>query len=462
MRSNNGSQTVVWLLCILTLTFAMVPSCVVGQDSSQQTSDNNPPRQDSSTQPEKSDATPASPLGAGWLDSYFYQIGTAGLLAGNPQGLHLGGLSIPNASATGIIDKFGGTGTAPGVQYNVAVLQTTVVYDHLIGHNDRIALQYSPSIAFANGQVFSDFSNQFSSLDLLLFTRPRWNVRFSDGFLYRYAQQSIGYPYFDANPTTSGTVQNGFLNGPTRWLSDTANLTVGYALSPRSTLGITPSYIFSESGSGTQFARGVSYGGSVNWIYRMSERQTIGLVYDGQLIRETSGSTFDTIYHTVAATTGRQLSASWSLQGSVGMTTSTDSLPKSVRAWYFYGSFGTIKQFGRASYIAVNYSRGDTLATGLISSQYADRVDVSVQNRISARLSWSIGGGYLHEVNSLSLGAWYASSHAQFLLAPRSGLLATMDYSHQGQQLGNVPTDLFTGDRDIFTFGLLWKPAQRQ
>ena len=144
------------------------------------------------------------------------------------------------------------------------------------------------------------------------------------------------------------------------------------------------------------------------------------------------------------------------------MTTSTDSLPKSVRAWYFYGSFGTIKQFGRASYIAVNYSRGDTLATGLISSQYADRVDVSVQNRISARLSWSIGGGYLHEVNSLSLGAWYASSHAQFLLAPRSGLLATMDYSHQGQQLGNVPTDLFTGDRDIFTFGLLWKPAQRQ
>jgi hypothetical protein len=439
-----------------------MPGRAAGQDSGQQTSDKNPQRQDSSTQPEKSDATPASPLGAGWLDSYFYQIGTAGLLAGNAQGLHWGGLSIPGASATGVIDRFNGGQSIPGQQYSVAVLQTTVVYDHLIGHNDRIALQYQPSIAFANGQVYRDFSNQYSSLDLLLFTRPRWNVRFHDGFLYRYAQRSVGYPYFDANPITSGTVQNGFLDGPTRWLSDSANVVVGYALSPRSSLGITPAYTFSESGSGAGFARAESYGGSVNWIYRMSERQTVGLVYNGQLIRETSGSEFDTIYHTVAGTAGRQLSATWSLQGSAGITTSTNSILKSVRGWYFYGSFGTINQISHSSSIALNYSRGDTLATGLISSQYADRIDVSLQNRISARLNWSIGGGYLHEVQSLASGAWYASSHAQFLLAPRAALLATFDYTHKGQRFGNVATALFSGDRDIFNFGLMWQPAQRR
>jgi hypothetical protein len=462
MKSNDGSRTIGWLLCTLVFALAIFPSLAAGQDSSQQTSDKNPPRQDSSTLPEKSDATPASPVGAGWLDSYFYQIGTAGLLAGSGQGLHWGGLYIPGASATGVIDRFEGTQTTPGQQYSVGVLQTTVIYDHLIGHNDRIAVQYQPSLAFANGQVYRDFSNQYSSLDLLLFTRPRWNVRFNDGFLYRYAQRSVGYPYFDANPVTSGTVQNGFLDGPTRWLSDTANLTVGYALSPRSTLGITPAYTFSESGSGSGFARAASYGGIVNWIYRMSGRQTVGLVYNSQLIRETSGSTFDTFYQTVAATAGRQLSGTWSIQGSAGITTSTDTIPKSTRGWYFYGSFGTIKQLNHASSLALNYSRGDTLATGLISSQYADRLDVSLQRRISARLNWSIGAGYLHEVQSQASGAWYAGTHAQFLLAPRAGLLATFDYTHKGQQLGNVATDLFNGDRDLFTFGIMWQPAQKR
>jgi len=461
MKSNNGSRTTAWLLCTLSFALAIIPSFAVGQDSSQETSDKNPQRQDSSKQPEKSDASPAGALGAGWLDTYFYQIGTAGLLAGNREGLHWGGLYIPNASATGVIDRFEGTQTVPGQLYNVAVLQTTVVYDHFIGHNNRLALQYQPSIAFANGQVFRDFSNQHTSLDLLLFTRPRWNVRFSDGFLYRYAQRGVGYPYFDANPVTSGTVRNGFLDGPTRWLSDSANLTIGYALSPRSMVGITPNYTFSESGSGANFARGVSYGGNVNWNYRMSERQTVGLTYYGQLIRETSGTTFDTFYHTLAGKMGRQFSATWSIQGSAGITTSTSSIPKSSRGWYFYGSLEAIKQFSHSS-IALNYSRGDTLATGLISSQYADRADMSFQKRISPRLSWSIGGGYLHEVQNRASGAWYASSHAQFLLAPRAGLNATLDYSHKGQRLGNVATDLFSGNRDIFTFGLMWQPAQTQ
>jgi hypothetical protein len=461
MRGNT-SILIKWSAFALFMAMAVVGDIAAAQDPGQEQSDKSAAAaRDSGKKPENSDSVPVSPLSAGSLNTYFYQIGTAGLLAGNREGLHLGGLYIPTASATGVVDKFEGTKTSPGVEYDAAVLQTTVIYDHTLGQNRRFAIQYQPSIAFANGQVVRDFSNQNTSIDLLLYTRPRWSVRFSDGFQYRYTQRAVGYPYLDVNPVTSGTVQNTFLDGPRRWLSDSAYVSVAYALSPRSSIGVSPGYVFSESGTGSNFAKGVSYGGNVNWNYRTSERQTIGFVYSGQLIRETETSvaTFDTIYQTFAGTWGRQLAASLFVQGAGGLTTSTSSIASSTRQWYFYGNLGAVKQIGRSA-IALTYSRSDTLFYGLISSQYADRVDLTYQARMSQRLSWSIGGGYLRQVQSGGVAGWYTTSNVQFLLSPRAGLSATFDYSHKNQRLGNVVTNLFAGNRDVYTFGIRWAPAQ--
>src|SRR4029077_805939 len=144
--------------------------------------------------------------------------------------------------------------------------------------------QYQPSMAIAEGQVVGNFSNQNTSLDWLIYTRPRWNVKFSDGFRYYYTQQSIGFSYLDVNTVTSGLVANGFLDGPNRWFSDTASVSIGHALSRRASIAITPNYTYSESGTSANLSRGVSYGGSVSWTYRLSERQTIGIDYSGQLL----------------------------------------------------------------------------------------------------------------------------------------------------------------------------------
>jgi len=300
-------------------------------------------------------------------------------------------------------------------------------------------------------------------LDLLIYTRPRWNVRFSDGFRYYYTQQSVGLSFLDVNPVTSGVATNNFLDGPSRWLSNNASMFIAYALSRRASIEISPTYTYSESGSRVNLARASSYGGSVSWNYRMSERQTIGIEYEGQLLHEagqgtsssTSGVPTDAIFHTIAGTVGRQLSATFFVRGSVGVTTS--ALAQNPRQWYAYGTLAVLKQLGRSS-LGLNYSRGDTLSSGLIANQYADRVDLTYRSQLTRRFNWSAGGGYLRQVQSGGFSAWYATSDVQFLLAPRAGLFATFDYYHKNQ-VANM-NNLFSGNRDTYSFGMRWQPGR--
>jgi hypothetical protein len=447
----------IWLPLQLMFMVLALPNLLEAQEPGQATGKDKPAAQDASKTTDSTDTTPASPLALSWADSYFRQIGRSGLLAGNPEGLRWGSLYIPSAKVSGIVEKFEETATLPGTVFTGAVLQTAVVYDHRVG-SGRLALQYEPSLAIAEGHVVKNFSNQNISVDLLIYQRPRWNVRFSDNFRYSYAQQAFGFPFLDVSPVTLGTVTNSFLDGRARWLSNNAYLSIGYALTARSSITVTPDYTYSESGVGVNLTRGASYGGSLHWNYRTSERQTFGVQYSGQDIHETFSTLpqgTNTIYHTVAATAARQLSATWIINGALGVTTS--SFPNAQRSWSVYGVFGLVKQLGRST-IGLNYSRGDTLSTGLISNEYADRVDLTYQNKMTQRLSWGVGGGYLRQVQSGGTSAWYASSNAQFLLAPRAGVFATFDYSHKNQAV--TTTNLFSGNRDVFTFGILWQPSR--
>jgi hypothetical protein len=446
---------------ILILSLSALPNQTLAQDPSQAAGKDKSETVDASKPGDTADTMPATPLGASWSDSYIRQIGTSGLLAGNRQGIGWGSLYISSAGASGIVDRLESTGTAPGSSFKSAIFQTTLVYDHKLG-NSRIALQYQPNVAISEGQIVKNFSNQNTSLDLLLYTRPRLNVRFGDSFRFNYTQQSVGYPYLDVNPGTAGSTTNRFIDGPSRWLSDSAYLAIAYALSPRSSIAVSPLFTYSESGVGANLFRGLTYGGDVNWNYRTSERQTVGLQYMGQLIREASPSNSstaplptDTIFHTIAATTGRQLSARLAVSGSLGVTTS--AFAQNQRQWFYYAALGVVEQLGRSS-LGIHYSRGDTLSGGLISNEYADRVDIIYQKQMTNRLNWGVGGGYLRQIQSGGFSGWYATSNARFLLAPRAGLFATFDYFHKNQA-GNAP-NVFLGNRDIFSFGVLWQPGR--
>lgn len=423
------------------------------------------PAQDTSQKPENSAAEPASPVGLSWANTYFYQIGSSGLLAGNRAGIGWGSLYIPSASVTGLVDRFAGTSTQPGTNLDAAILQTSVVYDHKLGAS-RLAIQYAPSLAIANGQVIGNYSNQNATFDLLVYARPRWNVRFSDAFSYDYNQQSFGYPYFDVNSATAGSVTNSFLRGPRSWLTNSATVSVAYALSKRASISIIPHFIFSQSGTGATGTHADSYGGTVNWNYLTSERQSVGVEYTGQLIHETPPGTSlpsisaasDNLFHTVAVTTARELSATWVVRGALGATTSWFSQgAQNLQQWSFYGALGVVKQVRRSS-IGFNYSRGDTLSDGLISGGYADRFDVVFQDQLTKRVNWRFGGGYLRQVQLGGFSGWYASGDVQFLLAPRAAIYSFLDYTRNNQSVNT--NSLFAGHGDVYSFGLRWQPSK--
>jgi hypothetical protein len=462
MQYKNHFRVRIWLIFSLILVICLLPNLGSAQEAGQDAGKQKSAAQGASKDSDNKDAEPASPYALAWADASIRQIGTSGLLAGSREGIGWGSLYIPSAGVSGIVAQFGGTNTTNDTFYTTAVFQATVVYDHKIG-NSRLALQYEPSMAIAEGQVVGSFSNQNTSLDWLIYTRPRWNVRFSDGFRYYYTQQSVGFSYLDVNALTSGVATNNFLDGPSRWLSNGASMSIAYALSRRASIAITPKYIFSESGASATLTRGSSFSGSVNWNYRTSERQTVGVQYTGQLLHEaglgtsssTTGAPTDTIFHTIAGTAGRQLSATLFASGSIGATTS--GLAQNARQWFVYGTFGLVKRVGRSS-VGLNYSRGDTLSNGLIANQYADRVDLVLQSQITTRLNWSAGGGYLRQVQSGGFSGWYATSDVQFLLAPRAGLFATFDYYRKNQSQNS--NNLFSGDRNIYSFGLRWQPGR--
>ena len=453
-----------WISLALMVLLPFLVTVSFAQEAGQSTGNTNPVPQDASKQTENAAGQPASPIGLAWADSYIHQIGSAGLLAGSREGVGWGSFYIPSASATGVFDRFEATGSVPASTYTAAVLQTALIFDHQF-RTSRFAIQYSPSMAIAEGRVVGSFSNQNTSLDFLLFTRPRWNVRFSDGFSYYYTQTAFGTPYFDVNPTSGGMVTGLFLNGPARWLSDSAQVSISYALSRRASLTVTPNFTYSESGIGANLTHAAAYGGSVSWSYRTSERQSVGVQYSGSLIHETfsassgtSGSSSDTLYHTIAGTAARQLSATLLVSGSAGVTTSSvTQAALNSRQWSFYGTFGLAKQLGRSS-LGLNYFRGNTLSSGLISSLYADRVDATYNSRLIKRFGWLIGGGYLRQVGAGGFSSWYSNSEAQFLLAPRAGLFSFFNFSHNNQ--GISAPNLYIGNRDFYSFGIRWQPGR--
>ncbi|HKV62608.1 MAG TPA: hypothetical protein VJO16_11885 [Candidatus Acidoferrum sp.] len=462
MRHKTHHRKGIHSILSLILVITLLPALASAQDSGQDAGKQKPAAQTAPNQADNQTAQPASPVALAWADSYIRQIGSAGLLAGNREGIGWGSLYIPSASVYGIVDQFESTQTTPGATYNAAILQGTVVYDHRLG-SSRLAVQYQPDMAISGGRVVGNFSNQNTSLDWLIYTRPRWNVKFTDGFRYSYTQQSFGMSYLDVNTASGGVNTNNFLDGPTRSLSNYATLSVAYALSRRASISIAPNFTYAEIGEGQNLDRASAYGGNVNWNYRLSERQTIGLQYSGELIHEaglgvsatTPNVPTDTVFHTIAGTAGRQLSASMFVRGAAGVTTS--SAAQNSRQWSFYGNLSLVKQLGRSS-LGLNYTRADTIASGLIASEYADRVDLTLVNQLTTRLTWSPGVGYLRQVQSGGFSGWYATSNAQYLLAPRAGLFLTFDYFRKNQSSNTV--NLFSGNRNLYSFGLRWQPGR--
>jgi hypothetical protein len=445
------------LAVLFALSFALamlVPIFAVRAQDTGQTSPSQKPPADSSKAQDQGEQQPAAGAAITWANNYFHEIGSAGVLAGSPEGLHWGKFYIPSADAMGAVERLETTGVAGTDIESEALFSAMLVYDREFKTN-RIAIQYRPRLAVANGQVQKDFSNQNVSLDMILYSRPRWNVRFGNNFQYYYTQQSLGALYLSVDAVSSSTVSNFFVDSSNRWMSNNAFVSVSYALSARTSITVTPSYIYSESGTTTTVSRGQSYGGSVSWSHQTSARQSVGIQYSAQEIHEGGSSASDATYQTIAGTLERQLAPTWLLKGAAGATRTTYSIGSDQI--FAYGNFSLVKRFVRSA-MALNYVRGDSFANGFISNQYTDRVDLTYQAQIGRRWNWAAGGGYLRQVQGGGFGAKYATGQLGYLMAPRAGIYATTNYVRKNQT-GNS-SGLFSGNSDIFSFGISWQPVK--
>ena len=440
------------LLSIFLVTLAL-PCFAYAQEQNPPGNKGNPASSDSSDKTQNKDVESANPLGAAWSNTYIRQIGTAGLLAGNPTGLHWGRFYIPTADVRGVVDKL----DESNGQINDVLVRTlfegTMVYDREFKRN-RFSIQYRPRLAIADGHVLKDFSSQNTSLEMIVYSRPRWSVRVGDAFQYYYTQQSMGNLYFDVDSITSTTLTNSFVDGPGRWLSNSASVHISYAISQRSSISVSPRYSYVESGVGANFNLGQLYGGDVSFNYQTSARQTVGLEYSSQVIHRTSNSGSDSIYQTVGGLLERQFSPGFLVKGALGM--STASFGGNSRQWYVYGNFGLVRIFSRSS-LALSFSRGDSFSDGLISDQFNDRIDLTYRAQLNRRLTLSLGGGYLRETVTGGFEAKYADAQMDLLAAPKFSLYLFAGYARKNQ--GTNSFGLFAGDQDLVTFGLRWQPT---
>lgn len=329
------------------------------------------------------------------------------------------------------------------------VIRTDVVYDQLF-RRSRLALQYHPRLAIVDGEVLKDFTNQDLGFDTYYLLSRRWTLSIGNFFQYYYAQKSFGELYLSADTVTGTTIQNKFLDGPTEWLSNTASFGLGYRVGPRTQLSISPSYTYVDQRRNSVSNRGHLYGGELALNHALTDRTTIGSFYSMQRIRLTASGGHTSVYQSFAFSWSRMMTPSFILRGSAGVLTVTHG-PDS-RTWTAGGNIGLIKVFGRSS-LAFMYSRSQGFP-GYLTDSYNDRVDVTYRFALGRRLEAGIGGGYLRDAGSTRVAGKYVSSEVSYLLHRQIYLFAS--YAHKAQ--GGDSAQIFTGTRDLVSFGLRWEP----
>jgi len=283
---------------------------------------------------------------------------------------------------------------------------------------------------------------------------PRLSLNIGDRFTYYRSNNSFVDIFLDADPTSGTTLQKDFIQGPASWLTNSTNASFSYALSARSRLNVTPSFLYAHtSGQATSTTApdAREYGVSANYQYDLTPRSTVTALYTEETATF-GGSSFKTIYQTVQGGYSHGFNGGWSVSGSFGFITANF---ESGRSWSESGSASVVKVF-RRSRIALAYSRGHGFS-GYITRQFSDRVDLTYQQNIGRRINIGGSAGYLRDLNAAN-AIWgkYTQGNVSYALTPTVSLFA--NYVHKWQRGDNQ--QVFNGSTDFLRVGAQWMPRQ--
>ena len=410
----------------------------------------NPDGQDQA--PNNSGAPPIQELGCGrWLE------------AASP--LHWGSLSLGSFDFSQGYDDFrGGTpGGLVGV-FHTSVFGTSVVYNPRLSRTN-LAFQWRPQAAFVNGNFVNNLSNQDASFDLTTMLSPRLSMRFQDRFSYLSAQYVFSEGLlFAAQTPLNHSVQASFLDGPGTWLTDTATLSFGYALSPRTDLTFTPGFNYAHlinrnsafGGGPTPSAPLIGsneYFGNVSLNYKLSPLRSVGLFYSLNSVKFENNPSYVS-YNTAGILYSQQFSPTWFFRGSAGASTSAFN-STGPRSWTYTLSTDLEKRFKRSS-VSINYTRSLSLIQYAYRN-FTDRVDLNYQTQLTSRINAGLGFGYQRVNGPPLVSGKYYDAKLGYKLLPSVSLLATYTYRNQTGDSRQI----FTETRNTAYLTLQWDPTHR-
>jgi hypothetical protein len=338
--------------------------------------------------------------------------------------------------------------------FTSTVLRTDIIYDRQFKQS-RLELQYSPRLTIVNGNVGSNYANQNANMNWVRQLSPRWTLAVNPSVTYMKVRQMYGDFFLDANAITGTNVPSSFLDGAGSWLTTTTQVTVAYALSPTSSVSLTPFFGYSHVGGQVNAAQPFSiyqYGGIVRWDKRLSPTKGVNANYYSRIVGDLGNGT---LYQSGEIGYDQQFGPSTTVGVSAGLLTGGFA----SRQWNLSGSVQLSRKFGR-SIGTVGYYRGFPLFAETASQGIAQRVDGTYRVDLSQKWYLQVQGGYENSLWSTakSFSGKYVAAEAGYNLTPGWACLVT--YARKIQS--GTDSQLLAGTRNFYLLGLRWsaRPVQ--
>ena len=347
-----------------------------------------------------------------------------------------------------------GQGTFNQGNFTSSVFSSDIVYDKQF-RQSRLQLQYSPRLTVTNGNVSSNFVNQNANLNWIQQLSPRWTLSLTPSVLYMQVRQLYGDGFLSVDSIASTAAPSTFLDGPGSWLTTSMEGSLAYALSPTSSVSVTPFFGYSHAGgqvNGLQSSSIYQYGGKIRWDKQFSPTRGMYANYYARTVGDLGNGI---IYQTGEIGYNQRFGPSTDVGVSAGLLT----VGFVERQWDLSGSVQISRRFGR-SRASVGYYRGFPLLSETTSQGLAQRVDGSYRLDLSQRWYTQVHGGYEDTLGSNSTGfsGKYIAADFGYNLTPRWSCF--VNYAHKVQS-GNDPR-LLLGTRNSYSAGIRWSARQIQ
>jgi len=373
--------------------------------------------------------------------------------------LRWGSFSIYTIEAIGLHDDFLPLAGAATASTDLGIFRFGVMFDHyILKHKSRIVLQYSPELIFGNGDVqVNGTANNNVTIGTKFEITPRLSLTVSDNLLQIQSSSLVPGNYLAVNTQVGALAQNAFLNNSGNFLANTATATAEYDISPRTNITFIPSFRYMQSTSGqTNYsADGKTYSATLSLGHALAPHRTVGLTASYQYLDETLASVpQNAAYYTLSAYYSEQLARTLWVTANIGATDQHFSGIPEPGGWGVSAGAGLTKAVSRRITLGLAYNRGTALAN-YVTRQRADRVDGTFGVTLTSRLLWNSGGGYYNELNGSSpITGKYGSSGLVYRFYGNFSLFTTFAYTNQspGSQ------QLLSGDEKTFIYGIRWSP----